>query len=556
MWRWLTSMRTALLLLLLLAIAAVPGSVWPQRGVSAENVNAYLRQHPGSGPWLDRFSFFDVYSSPWFSAIYLLLFVSLVGCLVPRLRQHIGNIVSSPPDAPSRLERLPHSATGLTRNGDPTTDAANNPVANSPAAKDSVANDPAGDNPAADSLGTTADPVTAGAAVAATFKRQRWRTVVRTHDDGTVTVSGEKGYIKETGNLVFHFALLSLLIGIALGSWYGWHGNRLLVVGESGFCNNLQQYDEYGLGARTSAEDLPPFCVTLNSFHAAYLDNGQPVQYTADVSYSEGLKGSDQRWRLEVNDPLRLSGANVYLLGHGYAPILRYTDRYGVSQTRVTPFLPVDGMLTSSGTVKYPDVNVDPTGKTPRDLSSQMAFVGVYLPTMPKVADGHLSAYPGERDPGLQLTAYRGNLGLGTGLPQSVYDLDQAQIRSGQLNKVAETKALKPGQTWTLPDGTSVQFVGTRQWISVSVRNDPGETIVLGGAAALLVGLMVSLTGKRRRVWARVSTADDGRSLISLGGLARSDHPGFGDEFDRLAALVVTPVNDSRQPVAVKERRP
>jgi cytochrome c biogenesis protein len=538
LWRWLTSMRTALLLLLLLAIAAVPGSVWPQRGVSVENVNAYLRQHPGSGPWLDRFSFFDVYSSPWFSAIYLLLFVSLVGCLVPRLRQHIGNIVSSPPDAPARLERLPRSATGLTRN-DADTAAAANPTA---------------DNPTADDLLT--DPAAVGAAVAATFKRQRWRTVVRAHDDGTVTVSGEKGYIKETGNLVFHFALLSLLIGVALGSWYGWHGNRLLVVGESGFCNNLQQYDEYGLGARTSAEDLPPFCVTLNSFHAEYLDNGQPIQYTADVDYEEGLQGSDQHWRLQVNDPLRLNGANVYLLGHGYAPILRYTDRYGVSQTTVTPFLPVDGMLTSSGTVKYPDVNVDPTGKTPRDLSSQMAFVGVYLPTMPKVADGHLSAYPGERDPGLQLTAYRGNLGLGSGVPQSVYDLDQAQIRSGQLNKVAETRALKPGQTWTLPDGTSVQFVGTRQWISVSVRYDPGETIVLGGAAALLVGLMVSLTGKRRRVWARVRTADDGRSLISLGGLARSDHPGFGDEFDRLAALVMTPMQDSRQPVAVKERGP
>ena len=515
LWRWLASMRTALVLLLLLAIAAVPGSVLPQRSVSAENVNAYLREHPGSGPWLDRLSCFDVYSSPWFSAIYLLLFISLVGCLVPRLRQHIGNIVSSPPDAPSRLDRLPHAATGLTRDG---------------------------------------DCATAGAAVAASFKRQRWRAVVRTHDDGSVTVSGEKGYLKETGNLLFHFALLALLIGVAVGSWYGWHGNRLLVA-DTAFCDNLQQYDEYGLGARTGAVDLPPFCVTLDSFQADYLDSGQPVQYTADVSYMDGLDVPDRQWRLQVNDPLRLSGANIYLLGHGYAPILRYTDRYGVTHLKVTPFLPVDGMLTSSGTVKYPDVNVDPTGRTPRDLTSQMAFAGVYLPTMPKTADGHLSAFPAERDPGLQLTAYQGNLGLGSGLPQSVYDLDQAQIASGQLNKVADTKALKPGQTWTLPDGTSVQFVGTKQWISVSVRHDPGEKVVLGGAAGLLVGLMVSLTGKRRRVWARVRAGDDGRSVISLGGLARNDHPGFGDEFDRLATLVATR-HDSRQPVAVGRKGP
>ena len=37
----------------------------------------YLALHRRTGPWLDRLGFFDVYSSPWFAAIYLLLFVSL-----------------------------------------------------------------------------------------------------------------------------------------------------------------------------------------------------------------------------------------------------------------------------------------------------------------------------------------------------------------------------------------------------------------------------------------------------------------------------------------------
>ena len=40
MWRQLTSMRTALILLFLLALAAVPGSVFPQRGVSPLRVLA------------------------------------------------------------------------------------------------------------------------------------------------------------------------------------------------------------------------------------------------------------------------------------------------------------------------------------------------------------------------------------------------------------------------------------------------------------------------------------------------------------------------------------
>jgi cytochrome c biogenesis protein len=513
MWRWLTSMRTALLLLLLLAIAAIPGSVLPQKSINIELVRQYVATHPTTGPWLDRLGFFQVYASPWFSAVYLLLFLSLVGCLVPRLRTHLVGLVARPPEAPAHLSRLPRNASGIA---------------------------------------TALAPTDAAAELATALRRRRWRVQTRSQPDGSVTVAAEKGYLKETGNLVFHFALLALLIGVASGSWYGWNGNRLLVAGD-GFCDSLQQYDESSLGARTTAADLPPFCLSLINFQAAYLDDGQPIQYTAQVSYTDGIDGPSHPWRLEVNSPLRLPGANIYLLGHGYAPILRYTDVYGHSQTQVVPFLPEDEALTSTGAAKFTDVNIGPGGSTPQDETSQIGFVGVYLPTMPTTANGTLSVYPGERNPGLVLTAYKGNLGLGSGATQSVYELDQGQIASHQLVEVGTSKALAPGQSFTLPDGSRVDFLGTQPWITVSVRYDPGEPIVLGGAVALLAGLTVSLGGKRRRVWARVvaptssaasasadapASADQrGRSLITLGGLARTETPGFADEFDRIVAL-------------------
>src|SRR6476646_1590082 len=47
-WRQLTSMRTALFLLLLLSIAAVPGSIFPQRNIDAGRVAAYIAQNPTS----------------------------------------------------------------------------------------------------------------------------------------------------------------------------------------------------------------------------------------------------------------------------------------------------------------------------------------------------------------------------------------------------------------------------------------------------------------------------------------------------------------------------
>jgi cytochrome c biogenesis protein len=526
-WRWLTSMRTALVLLLLLAVAAVPGSVFPQRNVSPERVRTYLATHGGTGALLDRFGFFDVYASPWFSAVYLLLMVSLVGCLVPRLRQHAANLLTPPPDAPARLDRLPHSVSDV-------------------------------DSPAG--------PAETAEALRRALRAERWRVVVR-HSDGdaggggaagadgaAVTVAAEKGLLKETGNLIFHFALLAVLVGVALGSWYGWHANRLVVAGDDfGFCDTLPQYDEYRLGPRMSATELPPFCVTLNDFHADYLDNGQPVKYSADISYIEGVGAATKAKRLEVNDPLRLGGTSVYLISHGYAPVVRYTDRYGVTQTTVAAFLPTDGMLTSTGVIEFPDANVDPSGVRPRDVTTQVAFRGVYLPTMPDQATGALSAYPAERKPALFLTAYQGDLGLGIGMPTSVYELNQHQLDTGRLRQVAVNKAMKPGDAWTLPDGSRVEFLGTRPWIGVSVRHDPGQPVVLGGAAAILVGLTMSLLGRRRRVWARVTPAGGGRSLVSLGGLARGEHLGFAAEFARVVGLLGAP-DEAARPVVAAER--
>jgi cytochrome c biogenesis protein len=473
-WRQLTSMRTALVLLFLLAVAAIPGSVLPQRAVNAERVRQYAADHPRLAPILDRLWGFDVFSSPWFSAIYLLLFASLIGCLVPRLRDHVRTLRAVPPDAPQRLDRLPQHAGGLAYHGDP-------------------------------------------AALAAALRTRRWRVAVRGR-----TVSAEKGYVKETGNLLFHFALVGVLVGVALGSWYGWQANRLLVAGPEGaFCNTVQQYDEYGLGGRVDGAELPAFCLELTDFRASYLDSGQPTSFLA-VAKLSAPDGPARPVEFTVNAPLRLPGANVYLLGNGYAPVIRYTDRSGRSQTTVAPFLPTDGALTSQGVATFPDANRDAGG----DTKLQVAFEGLYLPTAERPPFTR-STHPAERAPALMLFAYRGDLGLDAGIPQSVYTLDRRQLDTGRLTQVGEPALLRVGETMTLDDGTTVEFLGTRRWVTLSVRHDPGERIVLVSVAVLLVGLPASLTGRRRRVWFRIDPA----GTLEAGGLARSDYPGFAKEF-------------------------
>ncbi|MFG2054100.1 cytochrome c biogenesis protein ResB [Micromonospora sp. NPDC048930] len=494
-WRQLTSMRTALILLFLLAIAAIPGSLLPQRGVNPEKVNQYFVDHPDLAPRLDQLGMFEVFGSVWFSAIYLLLFTSLVGCILPRARDHLRALRMKPPAAPKRLDRLPQHA-----------------VLEAPAAADAEA-------------------------IAGVLRRRRWRVVVRGDE-----VSAEKGYLKETGNLLFHVSLVAVLLGVAVGSWYGWHGNRILVSGaENAFCNTRQQYAEATLGPRVDSADLPPFCLTLDRFDAKYLPSGQAAHYWATVTVDE-TGGSKRTAGFSVNSPLRLGSANVYLLGNGYAPILKYTDRYGRTQTSTVPFLRTgDNNATEEGVAAFPDANVDPkTGQ--RAADQQVAFDGLYLPTAPDSAPFVSSQFPEERNPALNLRAYRGNLGLDAGIPGSVYQLDQRQIDNGKL-KLIDEKLLRLGEKWTLDDGSTLEFVGTQPYITISVRYAPGQTLMLVACVTLLAGLMGSLFARRRRVWFRVSPPEggsptSGSSLVEAGGLPRTEHPGFADEFAQLVAAV------------------
>src|SRR5947209_3078792 len=103
-------MRTALLLLFLLALASVPGSVLPQQGINPQAVQQYYTAHPALAPWLARFSLFNVFGAPWFAAIYLLLFLSLAGCVIPRTFRLAGSARQQPPRAPRNLSRLPLAA--------------------------------------------------------------------------------------------------------------------------------------------------------------------------------------------------------------------------------------------------------------------------------------------------------------------------------------------------------------------------------------------------------------------------------------------------------------
>ncbi|WP_448626764.1 cytochrome c biogenesis protein ResB [Geodermatophilus sp. URMC 64] len=482
-WRRLTAMRTAIILLFLLAVAAIPGSLLPQRSLSQNAVSQYFTDHPTLAPLLDRLYLFDVFSSPWFAAVYLLLFVSLIGCVLPRAVEHARSLRAVPPPAPRHLLRLPDSA----------------------------------------SVPTSLPEAGALDVVEEELRVRRFRVVRRDGAHGP-ELSAEKGLLKETGNLLFHLSLVAMLLGLAGGKLWGYEGSILVTEGQ-GFCNSFQQYDTYSAGPLVEGSDLTPLCVDLQNFEARYEEDLTAASFTADISY--GPPGEDGRaTTIGVNDPLRVDGDRVYVTGHGFSPTFTVTLPDGTAFTDLAvPFLPSEtATMSSQGALKLPDLP---------GQDDQLALEGFFAPT--GVVQGGIltSIDPRPLAPQVAIVAYRGYLGLDSGLPQSVYSLDATQIDRGRLQQVGEAN-LAPGESLTLDDGTTITFTGVKEFAALQLSHDPGQVWVLVAAVAMLAGLLGMLLVRRERFFARVAAAPDGGgTVLSLASLTR----GGGDSGPRFAAL-------------------
>ena len=499
-WRSLTSMGTALVLLFLLALGAVPGALLPQRSLNESKVDQYLAQHPTLGPWLDRLQLFDVFSSFWFTAIYVLLFISLVGCLTPRILEHLRSLRATPVPAPRNLGRLPKHAEAAVEG--------------------------------------SAD----GVATRVSERLRGWRRVTRT-DGEVIEISAEKGYLREFGNIVFHFSLLGLLVAVAVGKLFGYEGNVIVIAnGGPGFCSaSPAAYDSFRAGNNVDGTGLYPMCIRVNDFQATYLPTGQATKFASNIDYQAGedlQTGTWQSYRLEVNHPLRVGGDRVYLQGHGYAPTFTVTFPNGQERTQTLQFQPDDPQnLLSSGTLRFDP----PAGLYEADerREQQIAITGLFAPT--QQMDGKLlsSKFPAMNDPAVAIDIYRGDAGLDTGRPQSLFSLDHRLIAQKRLTKL-ERVNLIVGQQATLDDGTVVRFDGATPFVNLQVSHDPGQLWVLVSSMTMMAGLMVSLIVRRRRVWARITPAGPGTVNVELGGLARTDNSGWGGEFDKLRRRFLT----------------
>jgi cytochrome c biogenesis protein len=177
-------------------------------------------------------------------------------------------------------------------------------------------------------------------------------------------------------------------------------------------------------------------------------------------------------------------------------------------------FLPQDGNLTSIGAIKVPD------------MQPQIGFVGSFVPTYERTLErGSFSSYPEALDPRLLVSIWTGDLGLDSGIPQSVYRIDTSEMKRIGL------KTLKLNETHDFGDG-SITFEGWTPWVNLQIVKDPGKIYALLGSIFAILGLLMSLFTRSRRIW--IKEVPD-KSGVEVAGLAKNAAPGLENE---IASLV------------------
>lgn len=486
-WRLLTSMRTAIVLLVLLAVASIPGSVFPQRSSDPNGVIQFERNDPDLFAIYDALQLFDTFTSVWFSSIYVLLFVSLIGCIIPRTIHHWRVLRSAPAEEPRAWNRLP-----VLR-----------------------------------SVPIAINREAALASAEKALRRARFR-VVRDGD----SLRAEFGYLRETGNLIFHISLIGVLVSVGFASGFSWHGQRVIVEGQS-FTNQLSSFDSFTPGRWFDETHLDPYALRLDTFTPEYVrdeakDVWTPIDFTAKMTVTESTGSAEQE--LKVNSPLSIGDSEVYLLGNGFAPVITVRDPAGTAVfSQPVVFLSQDSNLTSIGVVKVPD-----------GLSEQIGMQGFFYPSAVELDTGALSSdNPEPLNPTITFNVYKGDLGIDEGRNGNVFQLPTDDLTQLAGRHTGIDVVLTPGDVFEIPGGLgSIEFSGLTRFVGVEIRHDATQLGVAISIAFLVAGLLASLGTRRRRVWVRV--ASNG-SELEWGAQSRGDDPGLEQFIDRMTAESAAP---------------
>ena len=477
-WRTLRSMRTALILLLILAAAAVIGSLLPQIPNSPERVGQYLDDHGFWGTFFFRAGFFDVYGSWWFVLITTLLFVSLAACLFPRTRALIRAIRQRPIHA-RELDGFRHHAEVRVGIG----------------------------------------PDEAASTAARYLRRKRFRV----SREG-LGVAAEKGVLREIGSLLFHWAFFLLLLGVIVGKGTGFTGRAVVTEGET-FVDALPNYSGQIRTGRYFGGDFTGAGLQLLDFEDSYRPNGQPIDFVSRVRFLDREGRSTGTEVIRVNHPADVEGLRVFQEGFGWSPVVEVS----LEGQRLWS-TPIE-MARDDAPEGVPATAMPWRGAIKLTAPEPDAMITLELwPDFRAFANFQLTGEPtsmlGQFDPYIRYSVFVGE----------ITDPALSTIDTTGLRRIGGSDLHAAGtSTFDLPGAGALRlsFPELRQYSVFLISRDIGIPVVLAAAILVLVGLIPSLYVSRRKVWIRAEAAPGG-ALVKIGGFALQRKDAFEEEFDRI----------------------
>lgn len=502
-WRWLRRMKTALYLLGVVSLMTLVATIVPQEPNVVLTVQRWRAGIEGPGTlvsgFLDVIGAYDMYGSPAFAVLLLLLFTSLTGCLLPRYRAWWRMTTRSRPPRTGSLGGQEH----------------------------------------VEKLESTLAPDEALAAARSVLARKRWR--LRHEDADEVAAKGlraqvaaEKGMVlREGGSLVFHTSFYVLLIGIILGQLFGFTGQVGIVEGET-FAETAVGYWSYKPGGRWTDADHRGFSLTVDEFIVDWYRDvqrgGTPKVFLADITVDK-TDGTTYQQRIGGNAPALIDGMKVHLLDWGYAPRV---------QVLVDDKMVYDGFVTLkpgdlgfwTGAVKAPgadpDIGLDLTfWPTAFDQQDPNTWTGAPW------ADAPLMAY----------ISYRGDLQLDRS--QNVNTLDLTGMVEDGANLLRVGDEITQGNV-------TIRMPELRRWVGLQFSHRPTAPILLAGGALILLGLLPALYAFRRRLWVEADQDPlTGVTTVTIAGRAFQRPQAFDDEFASLVTDLTEVLPVPKAPAAV-----
>jgi len=504
-WRTLRSMRTAIILLLMLAAASVVGSLVPQLPNSPGRVAAFLDDHVFWGRAFQAAGFFDVFGSWWFVLVTALLFVSLVACLVPRSRAMIRAARQRPIQA-RELDAFP-SFTERRVSSSPS-DAAN--------------------------------------AAARILRRRRYRVEL---DPNGAAVAAEKGSLREVGSLVFHWAFLLLLVAVIVGKGTGYVGHATIVEGY-GWTDARLNYDGQLRTGLFFSGNFSGTQITLQDFQDAYRETGQPMDYRSSLVLANADGSDQQTAEVRINHPMGFNGIRIFQYGFGWAAMVRVLR--GDQVLFDGPVVLGQDTSTGGNPLAQPWLGVV-------KLSTLRPQVGIALAVFPdgeaylrSIASGVPQPMTQANAPFIKYQVWSGKLldnalsGLDTRLMHMTstglvgegwtVDLDRGCAISGPSGDLpGSSKVTCPHASG--PNLLTMSFPELRQYSTLQISRDATVPYVLAAAILIVLGLLPALYVSRRKVWVRARSDGEG-SILQLGGFALQRKDRFDEEFASMVAAV------------------